>query len=115
MPTRRGGWFDRYANAATRDTITRRLRDNGYPDAETYLGYDLRRDERKATVLFTVFPGPRRRIGRVQLTQLGRDGGEPQVRERAVRRLTGLAEGDLYRERLLERAKRTLYQSEAFS
>lgn len=115
LPTRRGGWFDRYANAATRDTITRRLRDNGYPDAETYLGYDLRRDERKATVLFTVFPGPRRRIGRVQLTQLGRDGGEPQVRERAVRRLTGLAEGDLYRERLLERAKRTLYQSEAFS
>lgn len=115
LPTRRGGWFNRYANAATRDTITRRLRDNGYPDAETYLGYDLRRDERKATVLFTVLPGPRRRIGQVVLTQFGRDGGAPQVRERSVRRLTGLDEGDLYRERLLERAKRTLYQTEAFS
>lgn len=115
LPIRRGGWFNRYANAATRDTITRRLRDNGYPDAETYLGYDLRRDERRATVMFTVLPGPRRRIGQVVLTQLGRDGGAPQVRERAVRRLTGLIEGDLYRERLLERAKRTLYQSEAFS
>ncbi len=115
LPARRGGWFDRYANAATRDTITRRLRDNGYPDAETFLGYDLRRDERKATVIFTVIPGPRRRIGRVDLRQLGRDGTEPRVRESAVRRLTGLDEGDLYRERLLERAKRTLYQSEAFS
>lgn len=116
LPARRGGWFDRYANAASRDSITRRLRNNGYPDAETYLGYDVRRDERLATVVFTVNPGPRRRIGQVLLTQLGReDGGEPQVRETAVRRLTGLEEGDLYRERLLERAKRTLYQSEAFS
>lgn len=116
LPARRGGWFNRYANAATRDTITRRLRDNGYPDAETYLGYDLRRDERLATVMFTVVPGPRRRIGQVELIQLGReDGSEPQVRERSVRRLTGLREGDLYRERLLERAKRTLYQSEAFA
>lgn len=116
LPARRGGWFDRYANAATRDSITRRLRDNGYPDAATYLGYDLRRDERLATVVFTVVPGPRRRIGQVEIRQLGREeGSDPQVRERAVRRLTGLREGDLYRERLLERAKRTLYQSEAFA
>jgi outer membrane protein assembly factor BamA len=31
-----------------------------------------------------------------------------------VRRLAGLREGELYRERLLERAKRTLYQTDAF-
>ncbi|MBX3133951.1 MAG: BamA/TamA family outer membrane protein [Gemmatimonadaceae bacterium] len=115
LPTVRGGLFDRYANAATRDTITRRLRDNGYPDAETFLGYDLRRDARLATVIFTVAPGLRRRIGSVELRHAGRDGGEPEVRASAVRRLVGLQEGDLYRERLLERAKRTLYQSEAFS
>jgi outer membrane protein assembly factor BamA len=115
LPARLGGWFDRYANAATRDTITRRLRDNGYPDAETFLGYELRRDVKRATVVFTVIPGPRRRVGRVALTHTARDGGEPKVKESAVRRLIGLEEGDLYRERLLERAKRTLYQSEAFS
>ena len=115
LPTRQGGWFDRYANAATRDTLTRRLRDNGYPDAETFLGYEVRRDERRATVTFTVETGPRRRIGRVALTQAGRDGGPPQVKASAVRRLAGLEPGDLYRERQLERAKRTLYQSEAFS
>ncbi len=115
LPTRVGGWFDRYANAATRDTLTRRLRDNGYPDAETFLGFDTRREERRATVLFTVVPGARRRIGRIALDQQGREGAPPAVRPGAVRRLAGLEEGDLYRERLLERAKRTLYQSEAFS
>ncbi len=115
LPTRVGGWFDRYANAATRDSLTRRLRDNGYPDAESFLGYDLRTAEKRATVVLSVSPGARRRIGTVHITQEGRDGGAPEVRERAVRRLAGLEVGDLYQERALERAKRRLYQSEAFA
>ncbi|MBA3853554.1 MAG: hypothetical protein C0503_04010 [Gemmatimonas sp.] len=115
LPTTQGGWFDRYATSATRDSITRRLRDNGYPDAETFLGYDLRRADRRATVTFSVSTGPRRRIGRVDFTHQGRDGAEPAVGPKAIRRLAGIEEGDLYRERLLERAKRTLYQSEAFA
>lgn len=115
LPARVGGRFDRYSNRATKDTITRRLRDGGYPDAESFLGYDLRTEARTASVIFTVLPGPRRRIGRIDLTRSGRDGGEPEVTEKAVRRLAGLATGDLYRERDLERAKRTLYQSEAFA
>ena len=115
LPARAGGRFDRYANRATKDTITRRLRDGGYPDAETFLGYDLRTAERTATVLFTVAPGARRRIGSINLVRNGRAGERPEVTEAAVRRLAGLETGDLYRERNLERAKRTLYQSEAFS
>ena len=115
LPSRVGGRFDRYANRATKDTITRRLRDGGYPDAETFLGYDLRTVARSATVIFSVLPGPRRRIGRIDLTRKGRDTRAPEVTEAAVRRLAGLEEGDLYRERDLERAKRTLYQSEAFA
>ncbi len=115
LPTRVGGRFDRYANRATMDTMARRLRDGGYPDAEAFLGYDLRNEARRATVTFTVTPGPRRRIGGVVVTREGRDGGRPQVTEAAVRRLAGIQPGDLYRERNLERAKRTLYQSEAFA
>jgi outer membrane protein assembly factor BamA len=115
LPVRVGGWFDRYANAAARDTLTRRLRDNGYPDAETFLGYDTRAATKRATVLLTVAPGARRRIGRIDLQQSGRDAREPEVKESAVLRLAGIEEGDLYRERQLERAKRTLYQTEAFS
>ncbi|MDH5235242.1 MAG: BamA/TamA family outer membrane protein, partial [Gemmatimonadota bacterium] len=115
LPTTEGGRFDRYANRASRDTITSRLRDDGYPDAGTYLGYDTRTDVMRATVEFTVDAGARRRIGRVAIARAGRDGRPPQVTEAAVRRLAGLREGELYRERLLERAKRTLYQSEAFA
>ena len=115
LPTRVRGRFDRYSNRASRDTLTRRLRDNGYPDAETFLGYDTRALSRTATVVFNVEPGPRRRLGRISFTRTGRNGTPPQVTEAAVRRLAGLHEGDLYRERLLERAKRTLYQSEAFA
>lgn len=115
LPVREGGWFDRYGNDATRDTLTRRLRDNGYPDAEAFLGYDTRREANRATVIISVTPGPRRRIGAVNVVQNGRDGARAQVSESAVRRLTGLEIGDLYRERLLERSKRTLYQTEAFS
>jgi outer membrane protein assembly complex protein YaeT len=114
LRTRVGGLFDRYANAATRDTLSRRLRDSGYPDAEVFLGYDTRTAARTATVIFTVEPGARRRIGTVAIQRLGREGGAPQVPEATVRRLVGLREGELYRERLLERAKRTLYQTEAF-
>lgn len=115
LPTVVGGRFDRYANRASLDSITSRLRDNGYPDAQTYLGYDTRTAARRATVQFTVDPGVRRRIGAVAIARSGRDGAPPEVTEAAVRRLAGLEVGDLYRERLLERAKRTLYQSEAFS
>jgi len=115
LPVRVGGWFDRYANAATRDTLTRRLRNSGYPDAETFLGYDTRSAAKRATVIFTVTPGVRRRIGRLDITRTGREGREPEVKESAVRRLAGVEAGDLYREGQLERAKRTLYQTEAFS
>ena len=74
LPVRVGGWFDRYANAATRDTLTRRLRDSGYPDAESFLGYDTRSAAKRATVIFTVAPGVRRRIGRLAITRTGRVG-----------------------------------------
>lgn len=115
LPSRVGGRFDRYAMSATRDTIARRLRDNGYPDAAAFRAYDLRGEARRATMRFSVEPGPRRHIGAVVITRRGRDGHEPEVTESAVQRLAGLEVGALYRERLLERAKRTLYQSEAFA
>lgn len=115
LPVRVGGLFDRYATAAARDSLTRRLRDNGYPDAEAFVGFDTRTADRRATVLLTVSPGPRVHIGSIELEHLGRAGGAPEVRRSAVRRLMGLQAGDLYRERDLERAKRVLYQSEAFT
>jgi len=110
-----GGAFDRYANRATLDTITRRLRNSGYPEAEAFLGYDIRFLERRATVRFDVEPGPRRRLGEIRILRSGPNGTPPEISNGAVRNLAGLGTGELYRERQLERAKRLLYQSAAFA
>jgi len=115
LPAAIGEPFDRYANRATLDTITRRLRNTGYPEAEAFLGYDIRFLERRATVRFDVSPGPRRRLGEIRVLRSGPNGTPPEISTGAVRNLAGLATGELYRERQLERAKRLLYQSEAFA
>jgi len=115
LPASIGEPFDRYANRATLDTIIHRLRNTGYPEAEAFLGYDLRFLERRATVRFAVVPGPRRRLGEVRIRRSGPNGTPPEISNSAVRNLAGLSTGDLYRERQLERAKRLLYQSEAFA
>ena len=115
LPASIGEPFDRYANRATLDTITRRLRNTGYPEAEAFLGYDVRFLERRATVRIAVVPGPRRRLGEIRILRSGPSGTPPEISAGAVRNLAGLGTGELYQERQLERAKRLLYQSEAFA
>ncbi|MEY4609397.1 MAG: hypothetical protein RL625_1614 [Gemmatimonadota bacterium] len=115
LPAAIGEPFDRYANRATLDTIARRLRNTGYPEAEAFLGYDIRFLERRATVRFAVAPGPRRRLGEIRILRAGPNGSAPEISTGAVRNLAGLSTGELYQERQLERAKRLLYQSEAFA
>lgn len=115
LPTRLGAPFDRYANEQTRDSLTRRLRDGGYPDAEVFVGYDTRTAARRASVIFTVAPGPRVRVGEVVVQVTPRARVSRSVSDRAVRRVAGVHPGDLYSERDLERAKRALYQTEAFT
>jgi len=115
LATRLGAPFDRYANEQTRDSLTKRLRDGGYPDAEVFVGYDTRIAARRAAVMFTVAPGPRVRVGEVVVEVTPREGAARSVSDRAVRRAAGVHPGDLYSERDLERAKRALYQTEAFT
>lgn len=107
--------FDKYANEATRDSLTGRLRDGGYPDAEVFVGYDTRTTERLARVTFTVVPGPRVRFGEVAVQVAPMSGSQRYVADAAVRRVAGIRAGALYSERELERAKRALYQTEAFA
>src|SRR3972149_3679843 len=47
LPARAGRRFDKYANDTTRETLTRRLRNAGYPDAEVFVGYDTHTTERR--------------------------------------------------------------------
>ncbi len=115
LATSAGRPFDKYANEQTRDTLTRRLRNGGYPDAEVFVGYDTRTSARRASVTFSVNPGPRVRVAEVAVQVVPRQGAPQAVSDRAVSRVAGIRPGDLYSQRELERAKRALYQTEAFT
>ena len=115
LATRVGHPFDKYANEQTRDTLTRRLRNGGYPEAEVFVGFDTFTPLRSARVRVTVVPGQRVRFGRVEVRDKPRAGAARAIDDRTIRRVAGVTPGDLYAEEDLQRAKRSLYQTETFS
>ncbi len=115
LATTAGAPFDKYANEATRDSLTRRLRNGGYPDAEVFVGYDTRLAERRASVVLTVVPGARVRLGDIAVQATPSAGAARAVSDGAIRKVAGVRSGDLYSEEELERAKRALYQTELFT
>jgi len=112
LPLREGGAFDKYALQRSLDTLTRRLRNGGYPAAEVFYFYASDTAARTAVVEFDVAPGTRASIGSISITSTPVTPGAPAVSEATVRRLLGVKPGDLYRESALERSKRTLYQTD---
>ena len=113
-PLHVGGRFDRLALSAARDSLVRRLRNGGYPDADVLMNYDTDAPSRLAAVTFVALPGPRARIGVVRVDVRPFHAGS-QVDTTVVRRLAGLSTGAWYRQRDLERAKRTLYAGQLFA
>ena len=63
----RGDPFNRYAMQASADSITRRLRDHGYPSATVFTGFEVDKPERRASVSLDVAPGRRAVIGRIKV------------------------------------------------
>lgn len=114
LPLRVGERFDRFLVESTRDTLTRRLRDRGYPRAEVLRSFDTDTARRTATLEFSALTGTRQRIGQVAIDIDAPEGSPSGVREGRVRALLGLRTGRLYRQRDLEAAKRGLYLTEAF-
>lgn len=121
LPLRQGAPFDqRYLNA-TRDSLTRRLRNNGYPAADVLAFTETDDARRTATVQLDVEAGTRARIGAIEIDvtprppSAGDPGAPQQISQQSVRRLMGVQPGDLYRERQLEDAKRTLVLTEAYA
>lgn len=115
LPLRVGGRFDRVALAAARDTLVRRLRNDGYPDADVLVNYDTDAPSRLAAVTFAVLTGSRARIGAVRVAVHPYRQGSEGVDTAIVRRLAGLSTGAWYRQRDLERAKSTLYAGQLFA
>ena len=114
LPIRVGERFDKIAMEASKDTILRRLRDNGYPAADLFRSYESDSAKRVASVKLDVATGPRARIGVVNIKVTPREGENEQISRSQVQRTLGFESGDLYRERELERAKRELYLSDAY-
>lgn len=114
LPISLGGPFDKYAIEESRDSLGRRLRNSGYPDAEVFVGYDTHVAEHSATVRLAVNPGTRVRLGPINVVVTPREGVKRGLNDGPVLRVAGIGDGDLYSEVRLERAKRALYQTEAY-
>jgi outer membrane protein insertion porin family/translocation and assembly module TamA len=114
LPVRAGQRFDRVNIEAARDTIARRLRNNGYPRAEATNRFALDSQRLAAFDTIAVAPGPFTRIGAVDINVVPFGDKKQQISSAVVRRIVGLEPGRVYREEDLLNAQRTLYQTEAF-
>jgi len=114
FPMRVGGVFDRGALEAGRDTIVRRLRNEGWPQAEALLAYTTDDTARTAAVEVTVVPGVRARLGRIDLVVDTTFTGKRGIADATIRRTMALRSGDWYSARAIIDAQRNLYQTDAF-
>lgn len=114
FPLRVGGVFDRGALEAGRDTVLRRLRNLGWPQAEALLAYTTNDSARTAEVELTVVAGTRARIGTISLDVTPNDGAPRRIADGTIRRTLALNPGDLYSARAIIDAQRNLYQTDAF-
>ena len=114
FPMTVGGLFDRGALEAGRDTLVRRLRNHGWPQAEALLAYTTNTAAHTAEVEVTVVPGVRARIGTITLRVDTSESGRRRVADATIRNTLQLRSGDWYSARAIIDAQRNLYQTDAF-
>ena len=113
FPVAVGGVFDRGALDAGRDTLVRRLRNIGWPQAEVLVAYTTNSAQRTAEVEVAVVPGVRAKLGRITL-EVDAGADRRRVSDATVRRAMALHPGDWYSARAIIDAQRNLYQTDAF-
>lgn len=109
LPLQPGDPFNRMLLDATADTLVRRLRDRGYPDAIAFQSFERDRSELTANAAIDVQPGPLSDVSGITVT------GTKRVSPDVVRSLLGTREGQLFSQEDLYRSQRNLYRSELFS
>lgn len=115
LPLRKGGRFDVPVIEATRDTLEQRLRNDGYALVEVLRSFESDTIARRSEVTYSVLPGPRLHIGEVQVNvEAQAVGARQHVNPTKAARLVGISRGDLYRQRDLDAAVRSLYLTDAF-
>jgi len=113
FPLTVGGVFDRGALEAGRDTLVRRLRNKGWPQAEALVAYTTITAAHTADVEVSVVPGVRAKLGRIAL-EIDAGTDPRRVSDATVRRAMALKTGDWYSARAIIDAQRNLYQTDAF-
>jgi outer membrane protein insertion porin family/translocation and assembly module TamA len=109
-----GGRFGPLLLASEVDTLTRRLRNAGYPHAVVLQSYTTHAAEHRAEVDLDVRPGPLTRFGSIDVNSVGVNGGAPSIDSSVVLGLLGFRTGDIYSDRALNDASRNLYNLSAY-
>jgi outer membrane protein assembly factor BamA len=109
LPIRAGRPFSLVAFEATRDTLTHRLANRGYANADVLANFEIAaEDPYHAEVVFFLIPGSLARFGSVRIT------GTERVSPAVVRRTLLFREGDVYSRQALLRSQRNLFGLEVF-
>ena len=108
LPLHVGDPFNRFVMQTTADTITRRLRDRGYPSARVFTSFETNRDALTAVVTFETVPGKRAVIGAVNVV------GTTRISPYIVRNLLISRPGRPYSQDELFQSQRNLYSSDLF-
>ena len=109
LPLQVGDPFNRFLMQASADTIVARLRNNGYPYAEVLRNFDSEAGILKADIELDAQPGPRMRIGEVQIR------GLRNVDTGSVRRVMSLRPGTWFKQDALYQTQRDLYSIGVFN
>ncbi len=109
LPLREGEPFSELDLTASREALERRLRNDGYAEAQVLVQASLpASDSLGAFVTLRAVPGPRVRVGKIEVT------GNREVDADDIRRLLSFRSGDVYREDEIIRSQRTLYSMALF-
>ncbi|MGI9040917.1 MAG: BamA/OMP85 family outer membrane protein [Gemmatimonadales bacterium] len=108
LPLQAGDPFNRFQMQAAADSITRTLKDRGYPNARVFSSFETNRDARTATVQLEVIPGSRTVIGNVEVV------GTSRIEPSLVRDLLISRPGRRYSQDELFQSQRNLYSSDLF-
>ena len=115
LPIKKGDRFDTPLIDAARDTLEQRLRNDGYALAEVLRSFESDTIAKRNEIVYTVLTGPHVRVGELQVNVDARAEGEQQnVDPSKIARLIGIRRGDIYRQRDLDAATRSLYLTDAF-
>jgi outer membrane protein assembly complex protein YaeT len=108
LPLQAGDPFNRFDMQASADSVTRRLRDRGYPSAVVFTAFESNREAKTASVTIEADPDGRAVIGRIDVI------GAQRVDTAVVRKLLVARAGRRYSQEELFDSQRNLYESDLF-